>query len=437
MNTRPCPPVSFDVQELRVRDLCVVCATSKHLKDLVKGNHQLWHQLYVCALFYSLSPLPSIRCMKLIQQRDAERSGYLMEKYGRRLLTRKNPLFASPLASVVWILHSFPLSLRRYKKTFGMPAEEEWSSKVVKHVLCKSERLACKWLDAAEGSPYRPRGKAVGFPDTQALDVNESHCISGDGQNLRVWVHTTDRRIKTLRGHSSNISCVGFSRSAHSDAIISSGDVTGHLKLWSMDELRNVRSLRAHADTISDTLHFSSLCITCSLDGFIKVWDASQAHPLVLTLEGHSRIYNMCMHESRMQRVFFFETRFSGGFGIATSNCRRDLPTPRAVGSYLQVFVRLSTSDLYAKHTEAVAYLEAQALLNPIWPESSAVYGMVEDTGVAIDTLRSLSLWPLRLAWRLWFAELGLLNKSIAQQHQTGKLSFPVARGVAHACVSE
>jgi len=217
------------LQELRVRDLCVVCAVSKHLRDLVKGNFQLWHQLY--------------------------------------------------------------------KKTFGMPAEREWSSKVVKHVLCKSERLACKWLDAAEG--HKPRGfKPVGFPDTQAMDLNESHCISGDRQNLRVWVHATDRRIKTLKGHSSNISCVGFSRSSQHDAIISSGDVTGHLKLWSMDELRNLRSLRAHADTVSDTLHFSSLCITCSLDGFIKVWDASQAHPLVLTLEGRSRIYNMSMHES-------------------------------------------------------------------------------------------------------------------------------------------
>ena len=117
-------------QELRVRDLCVVCAVSKHLRDLVKGNFQLWHQLY--------------------------------------------------------------------KKIFGMPAEREWSSKVVKHVLCKSERLACKWLDAAEGHEP-PSGKPVGFPDTQAMDLNESHCISGDRQNLRVWVRVQNQRLETQR----------------------------------------------------------------------------------------------------------------------------------------------------------------------------------------------------------------------------------------------
>ena len=175
-----------------------------------------------------------------------------------------------------------------YRDVFGALPEDNWSVKVIKHVLCKSERSASKWLDA------EPSLMDVGFPNTAVLDVDDSHVISGDGNELRVWVHKTDRRIKTLKGHMASISCVGFD-STH----ISSGDVTGHLKLWSVDELRNIRSLRAHADSVSDTLHFNQLCVTCSLDGFIKVWDATQAHPLVVDLDGGSRIYNMCMHSAR------------------------------------------------------------------------------------------------------------------------------------------
>ncbi|QDZ22572.1 hypothetical protein A3770_08p50900 [Chloropicon primus] len=208
------------LEEIGVKELCVVCSVSKHLNGLVHSSPYLWMKLY--------------------------------------------------------------------KNTFGIEPETEWSAKVVKHVLCKSERSASKWLDA------KPSKKYVGFKSTAVLTMDDSHAISGDGQNLRVWVHKNDRRIKTLKGHTANISCIGFDTNH-----ISSGDVTGHLKLWSMDELRNIRSLRAHADTVSDTLHFQTLCITCSLDGFIKVWDAAQAHPLVLTLEGNARLYNMCMHGAR------------------------------------------------------------------------------------------------------------------------------------------
>ena len=228
------------LQELRVKDLCIVCAVSKHLNSIVKGNIYLWKKLYF--------------------------------------------------------------------KTFGIEPESEWSSKVIKHVLCKSERYASKWLDV------EPREKFVGFPNTSVLDMNDSHVISADGQNLRVWVPRTDRRIKTLTpSHASNISCIGFSKlqSDSQDTIISSGDVTGHLRLWSMDELKNIRSLRAHADSISDTLHFSSLCITCSLDGFVKIWDTTQAHPLVLELNSHSRIYNMSMHGS-CNRLYTVGTDIKG-----------------------------------------------------------------------------------------------------------------------------
>ena len=146
----------------------------------------------------------------------------------------------------------------------------------------------------------------MGFQSTSVLSMDDSHVVSGDGQNLRVWVHKTDRRIKTLKGHTAAISCIGFDHQH-----ISSGDVTGHLKLWSMDELKNMRSMRAHADTVSDCLHFQSLCLTCSLDGFIKVWDIGQAHPLVLTLEGGERLYNLCAHGAR-NRLYSVGARILG-----------------------------------------------------------------------------------------------------------------------------
>ena len=102
------------LQELGTRDLCAVCAVSKHLSALVHSCPYLWTKLY--------------------------------------------------------------------EKTFGVPPENEWSAKVVKHVLCKSERSALKWLGA------EPDERSVGFQNTSVLAMGDSHVISGDGQNLRVWV---------------------------------------------------------------------------------------------------------------------------------------------------------------------------------------------------------------------------------------------------------
>jgi len=186
------------------------------------------------------------------------------------------------------VLGSASLWTRLHDKLFGTSPESNWGAKVVKHVVCKSERKAARWLDGEA-----PRTSRVGFANTSAICMDDTHVVSGDGENVRVWVHRTDRRIKTLKGHTSNVSCVEFDAS-----YISSGDVTGFLKIWSMDELKSLKSIRAHQEPISDALHFNSLCITSSLDGTIKFWDLTMLSicPAVLCLRGSSQVYGMAVN---------------------------------------------------------------------------------------------------------------------------------------------
>ena len=70
------------------------------------------------------------------------------------------------------ILGSTSLWSKLYQRTFGLEPERNWSVKVMKQVLCKSERRAAKWLSNPE-----PAKRFVGFHNTSVLDMDDSHVI--------------------------------------------------------------------------------------------------------------------------------------------------------------------------------------------------------------------------------------------------------------------
>ena len=70
------------------------------------------------------------------------------------------------------VAESSSLWSKLYQRTFGLEPERNWSVKVMKQVLCKSERRAAKWLNNTE-----PAKRFVGFHNTSVLDMDDSHVI--------------------------------------------------------------------------------------------------------------------------------------------------------------------------------------------------------------------------------------------------------------------
>ena len=67
--------------------------------------------------------------------------------------------------------------------------------------------------------------------------------VSGDGQAVRVWSHGTGRRIATLKGHTGRVTSVAFD-----DNLVVSGCSQGGVRIWGMDDLKCVRSVRTAHD---------------------------------------------------------------------------------------------------------------------------------------------------------------------------------------------
>ena len=76
----------------------------------------------------------------------------------------------------------------------------------------------------------------------RCLALDGTKAVSGDGSCVRVWSHASGRRIATLTGHPGRLTGVAFD-----DETLVSGCAGGVVRLWSVDELRCVRSLRHHA----------------------------------------------------------------------------------------------------------------------------------------------------------------------------------------------
>ena len=67
--------------------------------------------------------------------------------------------------------------------------------------------------------------------------------VSGDGQAVRVWSHSTGRRIATLKGHAGRVTGVAFD-----DDRVVSGCSQGGVRIWAMDDLKCTKSVRTAHD---------------------------------------------------------------------------------------------------------------------------------------------------------------------------------------------
>jgi WD40 repeat protein len=69
------------------------------------------------------------------------------------------------------------------------------------------------------------------------------------------------------------------------DEHILSGDAGGGLRLWSMDELRQERTLRHHTDAVTAVALLHGMPVSAGADGLLCVWDAAAPNTPLVALE--------------------------------------------------------------------------------------------------------------------------------------------------------
>ncbi len=103
---------------------------------------------------------------------------------------------------------------------------------------------------------------------------------------LKVWDATTGQEVRTLKGHTDDVTCAAFSGDG---SRIVSGSYDGAVKVWDANKGQGVVTLKGHRKCIF-SVRFSAdgkRIVSGSLDHTVKVWDADTGQE-VRTLEGHA-----------------------------------------------------------------------------------------------------------------------------------------------------
>ncbi len=132
------------------------------------------------------------------------------------------------------------------------------------------------------GSAFPVRTVAVS-PDGRMIVSGEGSSSHGE---LKLWDAQTSREILTLRGHSSTVTAVAFSRDGKR---IVSGSRDKTLKVWDSKTGQEMLTMKGHNYDVT-SVAFSpdgQRIVSGSWDKTLKVWDAQDGLEM-LTLEGHS-----------------------------------------------------------------------------------------------------------------------------------------------------
>jgi len=107
----------------------------------------------------------------------------------------------------------------------------------------------------------------------------------GHDGHVRLWSTHTGKPLQTLKGHTSQITCVVFSPNGAS-VVSSAADSTA--RIWEAASGRCIRILRGHADAVSQVTlsHDGWMLVTGSVDGTARVW-STESGRCSQVLKGH------------------------------------------------------------------------------------------------------------------------------------------------------
>jgi WD40 repeat protein len=94
---------------------------------------------------------------------------------------------------------------------------------------------------------------------------------AGSSGAIKLWDVETGREIKTLLGHSVNLTSLAFS---HDDRYLLSGSLDKTIKLWDVSTGKEIRTFTGHKDFVRSVAFSPDGKTAASLDGKeIKLWD--------------------------------------------------------------------------------------------------------------------------------------------------------------------
>ncbi|XP_010441252.1 PREDICTED: zinc finger CCCH domain-containing protein 59-like isoform X1 [Camelina sativa] len=144
-----------------------------------------------------------------------------------------------------------------------------------------------------------------------AMTVANGMLFAGTSSgSISVWKATDSesdpfKYLTSLEGHhSGEVTCFVVG-----GQLLYSGSVDKTIKVWDLNTLQCIMTLKQHTDTVTSLLYWDKCLISSSLDGTIKVWACSENDVLKVThtrRQEQSVVHALCgMHDAEAKPIIF------------------------------------------------------------------------------------------------------------------------------------